>query len=92
MKLELRFFASFREAVGQKILEREYDGEAVSAGELLEDLTEEYSGLDIFEPSGEVRGFVSVMKNGRDITHLDGLETPFEDGDRLSLFPPVAGG
>lgn len=92
MELELRFFASFREAVGQKTLEREYDVEAVSAGELLEELADEYAGLDIFEPTGEVRDFVSVMKNGRDITHLDGLDTPFEDGDRLSLFPPVAGG
>jgi len=92
MELELRFFASFREAVGQKTLEWTYEGDAVTARDLLEELTEAYPGLDVFEPSGEVRGFVSVMKNGRDITHLDGLDTPYEDGDRLSLFPPVAGG
>ncbi|MDZ7702436.1 MAG: ubiquitin-like small modifier protein 1 [Halobacteriales archaeon] len=92
MELECRFFASFREEVGQKTLEWTYDAAAVTAGDLLEDLIEEYPGLDIFEPNGEVRGFVSVMKNGRDITHLEGLDTPFEDGDRLSVFPPVAGG
>ena len=92
MELELRFFASFREEVGQKTLEWELEGPAISAGALLKELVSEYPGLEIFEPNGEVRGFVSVMKNGRDITHLEGLDTPFEDGDRLSVFPPVAGG
>lgn len=92
MHLELRFFASFREEVGQKILEREYDADAVSVGDVLEELTSEHPDLDLFEEPGELRGFVSIMKNGRDVTHLDGLETPLEDGDKLSVFPPVAGG
>lgn len=92
MHLELRFFASFREAVGGKILEREYDAEPVAVRDVLEELTNEYADLDLFDRSGELRDFVSVMKNGRDVIHLDGLDTPLEDGDKLSVFPPVAGG
>lgn len=92
MQLELRFFASFRQAVGQKTLERAYDADAVAVAEVLEDLVDAYPDLEVFERPGELRSFVSVMKNGRDVTHLDGLETDLEDGDRLSLFPPVAGG
>lgn len=87
--VELRFFANFREAVGQKTLEREYpDGTTV--GEVLSDLVEEY-GLDVFE-DGELRTQLSIMKNGKDVVHIDGVDTRLDDGDTLSVFPPVAGG
>ena len=87
--VELRFFANFREAVGQKTLEREYpDGTTV--GEVLSDLVEEY-GLDVFE-DGDLRTQLSVMKNGKDVVHIDGVDTRLDDGDTLSVFPPVAGG
>ncbi|WP_435176162.1 ubiquitin-like small modifier protein 1 [Halorussus sp. AFM4] len=89
MTLELRFFANFREAVGQKTLERDYpDGTTV--GEVLTDLVEEYD-LDVFE-DGDIRPQLSVMKNGKDVVHIDGRDTPLDDGDTLSVFPPVAGG
>lgn len=29
-----------------------------------------------------------ILRNGRDITYLDGLATPVADGDTISLFPP----
>ncbi|WP_227374460.1 ubiquitin-like small modifier protein 1 [Haladaptatus halobius] len=89
MELILRFFANFREAVGQKTLEREYPDDA-TVGEVLESLTEEY-GLDLFE-DGEMRPQLSIMRNGKDVVHIDGRETSLSDGDRLSIFPPVAGG
>ncbi|WP_132057884.1 ubiquitin-like small modifier protein 1 [Halorussus amylolyticus] len=89
MTLELRFFANFREAVGQKVLERDVDGDTI-VGDVLSDLVAEYD-LDLFE-DGDIRPQVSVMKNGKDVYHLDGLDTPLEDGDTLSVFPPVAGG
>ncbi|UPW01215.1 MoaD/ThiS family protein [Halorussus gelatinilyticus] len=89
MTLELRFFANFREAVGQKTVEREYPDDA-TVGEVLADLTDEY-GLDLFE-DGDLRPQMSVMKNGTDVVHIDGVDTPLADGDTLSVFPPVAGG
>ncbi|WP_458188094.1 ubiquitin-like small modifier protein 1 [Haladaptatus sp. NG-WS-4] len=89
MELTLRFFANFREAVGQKTLEREYPDDT-TVGEVLESLTEEY-GLDLFE-DGEMRPQISIMRNGKDVVHIDGRETSLSDGDRLSIFPPVAGG
>lgn len=89
MDLELRFFATFREAVGRKVLEREFAADA-TVGDVLDDLVAEYD-IDVYE-DGDIRSQVSVMKNGKDVYHLDGRDTALEDGDTLSVFPPVAGG
>ncbi|WP_135828786.1 ubiquitin-like small modifier protein 1 [Halorussus halobius] len=89
MALELRFFANFREAVGQKTVERECP-EGTTVGDVLADLADEYD-MDLFE-DGDLRPQLSIMKNGTDVVHLEGLDTPLDDGDVLSVFPPVAGG
>jgi len=90
MHLEMRFFASFREAVGQKTIEREFE-DGTTVGEVLTALEAEFPELDFFE-DGEIRGFVRILKNGRDVEHMSGRDTALEDGDELSCFPPVAGG
>jgi molybdopterin synthase sulfur carrier subunit len=93
MQIELRFFANFREAVGSKTVEREYDaGETV--GDVLRAIESEWPDLegDILADDGEIKPQLSVLKNGREVLHLEGTETPLEDGDTLSVFPPVAGG
>ncbi|TVT80818.1 MoaD/ThiS family protein, partial [Haloferax volcanii] len=41
---------------------------------------------------GEVKPHVNVLKNGREVVHLDGMVTALDDGDAVSVFPPVAGG
>ncbi|MEF8840962.1 MAG: ubiquitin-like small modifier protein 1 [Haloarculaceae archaeon] len=92
MELELRFFATFRAAVGQKTIHRRFpDGATV--GEILRSLEEEFEGLDgeLLE-DGEIRDQLSVLKNGREVLHMEGIDTVMQDGDRLSVFPPVAGG
>lgn len=92
MELELRFFATFRAAVGQKTIEREFpDGATV--GDVLTALEEEFEGLSGELLEGEkIRDQLSVLKNGREVLHMEGVDTVMEDGDRLSVFPPVAGG
>ncbi|RQG88887.1 MoaD/ThiS family protein [Natrarchaeobius halalkaliphilus] len=92
MEIELRFFATFRDAVGQKERTGTFeDGETV--GDVLSSLESEYEGLEgqLIE-NGAVRDQLSVLKNGRDVVHMAGTETTLEDGDVLSVFPPVAGG
>lgn len=93
MDIELRFFANFREAVGQKTLEREYDAET-TVGTVLESLEAEFPELegDIIDENGDLQPQLSILKNGRDVVHLDGPSTTLEAGDTLSVFPPVAGG
>jgi len=91
MELTLRFFASFREVVGQKTIVREYDGVSTVGG-VLESLTQEYPELKLYDEDGSLREYITIMRNGRDVIHIDGLDTELEGGETLSLFPPVAGG
>jgi len=91
MEITIRFFANFRETVGQKTINRDYE-DAFTVGDVLLVLSEEYSEMDLFEDDGILREFLTIMKDGKDIAHLNGLETELEDGDTVSVFPPVAGG
>lgn len=92
MELDLRFFATFREAVGRKEIDRSFDDDA-TVGDVLAALEDEYDGLEgQLLADGAIRQQLSVLKNGRDVTHQEGTETTLEDGDVVSVFPPVAGG
>jgi molybdopterin synthase sulfur carrier subunit len=93
MELELRFFATFREAVGQKTIERTFADDA-TVGDVLTALEEEFPELvgELLDEGGDIQPQLTVLKNGREVVHIDGLETELSDGDRVSVFPPVAGG
>jgi len=90
MEIEMRFFANFRDAVGQKTVTWECEGATV--GDLLHDLAAAYPEMDLFEDDGNLRDFLTIMKGGKDIAHQEGLDTTLEDGDTVNVFPPVAGG
>jgi sulfur-carrier protein len=62
--------------------------------DVLAELLRRKRGLDglILDAEGNVIPHVSVFLNGRDIRHLDGLESRLENDSEISIFPPVAGG
>jgi molybdopterin synthase sulfur carrier subunit len=93
MELELKFFATFRAAVGQKTVHQEFD-DGATVGEVLASLESEYDDLEgnLLADDGDIRDMLSILKNGREVVHLEGTDTVMEDGDTLSVFPPVAGG
>lgn len=92
MDLTLRFFATFRQAVGRKTVEREFPDDA-AVGDVLAALEAEYDGLagNLLE-DGDMAPMINVLLNGREVLHIDGVDTALSDGDTLSVFPPVAGG
>jgi sulfur-carrier protein len=61
---------------------------------LLAELTGRYGGLSelLFLLRTPPHDLVNILKNGRNIYFLSGLDTPLEYGDVVALFPPVAGG
>jgi molybdopterin synthase sulfur carrier subunit len=46
----------------------------------------------MFATPDTLRDFVNILKNGRNVHFLSGLDTPLDNGDVIALFPPVAGG
>jgi MoaD family protein len=75
------------------------DGEAVASvdggtvGEVLDALYERYGELrSRIAEDGGLRRFVNVYVAGEDIRFLDGLDTPVNDGDEVTILPAVAGG
>lgn len=91
MELTLRFFANYREVVGQKTIERDYE-DVSTVGDALAAIKEEFPEMDLYEDDGSPREFITVMRDGRDVEHIDGMETELTDGQTLSVFSPVAGG
>ena len=67
--------------------------EGTTVGEVLDSLYERYGELrNRIAEDGGLRRFVNVYVGGEDIRFLDGLETPVEDGDEVTILPAVAGG
>jgi len=46
----------------------------------------------LLDDNQELKSDITLLKNGREITFLDGMETKLEPGDEISVFPLVAGG
>lgn len=92
MKITVKAFATFREVMDMQI---ELDFPAGgTVRTLLSDLTARYAGLDalMFAAPDTLRDFVNILKNGRNIHFIAGLDTPLDEGDLIALFPPAAGG
>jgi molybdopterin synthase sulfur carrier subunit len=41
---------------------------------------------------GGLKPYLAILKNGKHIYHLNGLETKLDDGDTVVIFPPAGGG
>lgn len=97
MQVSVRFFTSLRELTGKKEETLKFrDGETVTVDKVLKRLAKRY-GKSFVEyvydsKSGEVKGFLQFLVNGRSASTLDGLDTKLADGDVLAIIPPVGGG
>ena len=68
--------------------------EAGTVGEVLKALDAAHPGLGerLFGEDGQLRRFVNVFVADEDVRFLEGLETPVQDGQTVSIVPAVAGG
>lgn len=93
----MRFFTTLREITGKREETLEFpDREHVTLASVLERLAERY-GKGFMEyvydsKTGDVKGFLQFLINGRSASTLKGLETELADGDILAIIPPVGGG
>lgn len=91
--MKVNLYATLRQIVGKKIVEIQINNEK-TVGNILHTLVRQYPDLNesIWYPDGTLAGHVAVIHNGRDIRHLEGVDTPVTDDDKLDVFPPVGGG
>ena len=94
--MQVRFFAQFRNITGCAEADIPYQE---TAGALARSLCERYgdafrkklfaqanAGEDKFCPE------IIFLINGRHVCHLGGADAPLQPGDRVDIFPMVAGG
>ncbi len=93
IKTTVRLFATFKQITNQHEIEFKME-EGATIQQLLKVLFNQYNTLreQIFDDKNELRQWIHILKNGRNIKFLGGIETILIDGDVIALFPPVAGG
>lgn len=90
--MKVKVFANFREVCQGNVVDVPSTGDTVI--EVLETLIRMYPLLEdeVFNEQRQLKPFVHVFINGRNIIHEQGLVTKIKEEDQFALFPPVAGG
>lgn len=95
--ITIKLFATLQLKVG--IREIVYDGPVLTVGEMIDWLqrrvAEQGRDVDVIrellEDDGRIRPGTILLVDGRNVHHVQGLNTPV-DGSVLSVFPPAGGG
>jgi molybdopterin synthase sulfur carrier subunit len=97
LQVSVRFFTSLREIVDKKEEILKFpEGAKVTVDTVLKTLMQRY-GKRFVEyvcnsKTGEPRGSLQFLVNGKSASTMNGMETELEDGDVLAILPPVGGG
>jgi len=96
MRIKIKFYAILREMAGKKELEIDLDRDNATVREIIDAIKPEI-GEKAYDKIirfwfVEKGPRITILLNGRNIVHLDGLETKVKDGDTLDIFPPAGGG
>jgi molybdopterin converting factor small subunit len=72
----------------------EVEVEGAKISEVLDNLEAAHPGFTprLLDDEGALRRFVNVFVADDDVRFLDGLDTPVQDGQTVSIIPAVAGG
>ncbi len=86
-------YAGLRELVGDSTVELALP-DGVTVRDVLTALVQARPALAgrVLDEAGRVVQYVNVFVDGRDIRHLQGLDTPVEPDNEVYVFPPTAGG
>jgi molybdopterin synthase sulfur carrier subunit len=91
--VRIKLYATLRLKAGQPEIEvRAGPGDTVR--DAIRQLLEQHPVLapNVLSEQGELVDHVQVMLNGRNVRLLDGLDTLLQEGQKLDVFPPIAGG
>ncbi len=92
ISVQVDFYAAIQDVFGQKST-RVTLAEHPTVGGVLEAIcTTPERREKVFDSSGQLRRDLTIMRNGRNINFLNGLETVLSQGDVIAVFPPTFGG
>mgnify|MGYP005865559273 CR=1 FL=1 len=91
MAVSVRIPTPLRQMTGG---ERTVEVDGGTLEQCLNALEERYPGIKarLVDDRGELRQYVIVYVNGEDVRFLQGVRTPVQEGDEVSIVPAVAGG
>lgn len=93
MAVIVKFFASFREAMGKKQESIEGVNNVASLlDELVRKFGEKLAEQFYYSGTRELRKTVNILVNGGGLNLPHDLDKPLKDGDVVAIFPPVSGG
>ena len=92
MIIHIKAFANFRDILGKDLRLELRDKSTVQ--DLLDSLCASHQRMKsaLFDESGNVREYVILMKNRKDIESIGGLKATLSEGDEVAILPPIAGG
>lgn len=92
IRVTVKVFAMLRNHMDKETTVDMPDRATVS--QLLDLLVSRHQGLsgELFISPGVFKPYVNILRNGRNVAFINGMETVLEDGDVIAIFPPVAGG
>jgi molybdopterin synthase sulfur carrier subunit len=94
MALKVKFYSLFR--INLKSPGHKYELESeITIAELIEKLDQDYDGYfthKLLEDDRSISPGSIILVNGKNVIHLDILETKINNEDTVTLFPPSAGG
>lgn len=92
MNVTVNYFGQLRQIVGRDSEPREC-ADSMGLGDLLADLAgehgSEFRGM-LMDEAGELRAYLLILVNGETIDKK--AVCPLQDGDEITLLPPIAGG
>jgi molybdopterin synthase sulfur carrier subunit len=92
VKVKVKFFAAFRELFGVEEKQVELNSKA-SVRDLLDALCDSNECRQkLFDDAGGIRHDVKMLRKGKHVQLLDEPGSQLEDGDVISMFPPMFGG
>lgn len=84
--MRVNFYSTLRDETGKISTELDYEQISINA------LIESFNIKDHIVKNNEIMPGTVILLNGKNIAHLNGLDTIAKKNDTVDFFPPAAGG
>jgi len=90
-KVRVTLYGTLAKITGEKTADLEASNLKDAVSTLITKYGEQFRNR-IYNEKGNLRRFVNIYVNGKDIRFLDHLDTELNDEDKISIIPAVGGG